>query len=365
MQEATDTASSAQAEKPIKKRKTAAKKGAQQADAEATALESMNDGVKGDAVEVGSSSAPATKKTKAGKAAKKDDAATKADGETTVGKKARKPKASTAQGKEQGTGKTPKGAGPKTSKGKKAVSADMSEKATNDGLPSIEQASLNLLEAAKDSAAGAFKKSEAIVVEPSGGKTEAKGKKRKATEEAPAAEAAKAGGDDATIATTKKKQKKEKSTAEKVVTSIGDRVSSFLGSIGEALGAKSIAEDIAAVAADVAEQKIEEEEKQKGKKSAVAKGRTKAAAPTDKAKETVAAIQAAAIDDEDEWEPDDQTADLIRGFQSDEDDKISGDEGFKEGKALPKLPVKKGLSKKLKDAAGTQKSDEPGVIYVG
>ena len=347
-------------EKPGKKRKTNSVQDIKPTDAIATGTAEAE----GDAVRVEQATTTAAKG-KATKSIKRKDAAPKADIDPAIAGKAVNVRPTKTQKSEKDaaeTSTTPVAAQPKAPKGKKATGKVAVEKADKSSLPSIEQASLNLLEAAKDGAAGAFKKADAIVVEPPRAKSEAKGKKRKATEEMPTTEATRT--EEAASATSKKKQKKEKSTAEKVVTSIGDRVSSFLDSIGEAIGAKSIADDITAVAEDVAEDKVKEEGKGKGKKSTVGKAKAKAGTSAAKAKGGDIAATAAA-DDEDEWEPDDQTADLIKGFVSDEEDKESGDEGFKESKTLPKLPSKKGLSKKLKDAAGLQKADEPGVIYVG
>ena len=226
----------------------------------------------------------------------------------------------------------------------------------DDGMPSIEEASQNLLEAAKDKATGAFKKAEAIVVEQPAQKKEPKGKKRKGAEETdPPATTIE--GDPVASATATKKQKKSKATAGNAVTSIRDRVSSFLSTIGDAVGAKSIADDLPGLAEDAVEAKAEDKKKDKSKASGK-KGKGKVEAPVPEANGD--------DEDEDEWEPDDQTADLIKGFESDEEDQDSGDEGFKDGKSLPKPPRRKDLAKKLKEAnSGSNESDESGVIYVG
>lgn len=68
-------------------------------------------------------------------------------------------------------------------------------------------------------------------------------------------------------------------------------------------------------------------------------------------------------DEDEEIEEDDQTHALLKGFESDGDEEESGDEGFKSGLAIPQLPGKRGLAKKLKDASNN--SDEPGVVYIG
>ena len=238
-----------------------------------------------------------------------------------------------------------------TAKVKKSASKKAPKDSVDGDIPSIEEASKNLLEAAKETAADAFKKTEAVIAAEEAAPKSGKGKKRKATEEANPSTVAEA--EISAPAAVSKKQKKSKSTAEKVVSSISDRVSSFLNTIGDAVGGKSIADDIIGVADDTVEAKAGEKKK----------GTGKVAGKRDKAK-AEPLVEEVNQDEEDEWEPDDQTADLIRGFESDEEDKASGDEGFKEGKALPGMPSKKGLSKKLKDAKSSD-SDEPGVIYVG
>ena len=292
---------------------------------------------------------------------------------TTAGKKGKatkedKPNATAPKTKEPASGK-------KTTKAKASKAKEDSEDASaskqltdsletaiqvapngvEEGMPSIEEASKNLLDAAKEVAAGAFKKAEAIVVEQPAQKKEPKSKKRKATEETDVA-AAVTEADAPSPATTTKKQKKNKATAGSAVTSIRDRVSSFLSTIGDAVGAKSIADDVVGVAEDAVEAKIEDEKKEKSKASG-RKGKGKVETP---------AVEKNGDDgDEDEWEPDDQTASLIRGFsESDGEDEDSGDEGFKDGKALPKPPGK--LTKKLKAAnSGVDNSEESGVIYIG
>ena len=298
-----------------------------------------------------------------------------ADGEpvkTTTSKKGKatkedKPKATAPKPKEPASGKkATKAKATKAKEDSEGASASkqltdsletaiqVAPKGIEDGMPSIEEASKNLLDAAKEVAAGAFKKAEAIDVEQPVQKKEPKGKKRKATEETDVA-AAVTGADAPDPSTATKKQKKSKATAGSAVTSIRDRVSSFLSTIGDAVGAKSIADDVVGVAEDAVESKIED--KKKGKSNASGKkGKGIVETP---------AVEANGDDgDEDEWEPDDLTATLIKGFESDEEDVDSGDEGFKDGKALPKPPRKQDLARKLKDA-NSNKSDESGVLYVG
>lgn len=70
-------------------------------------------------------------------------------------------------------------------------------------------------------------------------------------------------------------------------------------------------------------------------------------------------------DDEDEGDaPDDQTAALLAGFESDGDDvHPPGDAGFKEGSKIPSLPKSK-ATKKLKSIKSAE-NDTPGVVYIG
>jgi nucleolar protein 15 len=75
-------------------------------------------------------------------------------------------------------------------------------------------------------------------------------------------------------------------------------------------------------------------------------------------------------DEDSDDEVDDQTAALLKGFESDgdeEDDKI--EEGYKDGLAIPTIEDNKELSKKkqakLKRAAAFPGQGKPGVVYVG
>jgi nucleolar protein 15 len=75
-------------------------------------------------------------------------------------------------------------------------------------------------------------------------------------------------------------------------------------------------------------------------------------------------------DDDSEDEIDDQTAALLKGFESDgdeEDDKIN--EGYRDGDEIPPIETNEKLSekkkKKLKRAAAYPSEGKPGVVYVG
>ena len=65
-------------------------------------------------------------------------------------------------------------------------------------------------------------------------------------------------------------------------------------------------------------------------------------------------------------EVDDQTAELIKGFESSGDEDASEDEGFEPGKAVPRIPdskkAKRKIQKKLKES---DQPDEPGTVYIG
>ena len=69
--------------------------------------------------------------------------------------------------------------------------------------------------------------------------------------------------------------------------------------------------------------------------------------------------------DESDFEVDDQTLALIKGFESDEEPEATtdGGKGFEPGQELPGLPEGKQIPKKLKNIKSTD--DGPGVVYVG
>lgn len=62
-----------------------------------------------------------------------------------------------------------------------------------------------------------------------------------------------------------------------------------------------------------------------------------------------------------EEEEHDQTLALLKGFDSGDEDQFSGEEIFKQGQNVPKIPKKS--AKKLK--AAKEESEEPGVVFVG
>ncbi|KAJ6030123.1 uncharacterized protein N7446_000814 [Penicillium canescens] len=63
---------------------------------------------------------------------------------------------------------------------------------------------------------------------------------------------------------------------------------------------------------------------------------------------------------------DDQTAALIKGFESSDDEGESGDEGYKEGQPIPKIPDSKKAQRKLaKQQKANGAPEEPGTVYIG
>ena len=145
--------------------------------------------------------------------------------------------------------------------------------------------------------------------------------------------------------------------------------------VGKLIGTnqKSIADDIAEVAEGVI---AEKKAARKGKKAK--KGKQEIADDDDsKANESVLRQsetakenaklppdigdeggegQGSEVDDE----VDDQTAALLKGFESSDEDADSGDEGYTKGASIPKLPAK--TTKELKKIKA---GDEPGTVYIG
>ncbi|KAI4102680.1 MAG: hypothetical protein L6R37_004270 [Teloschistes peruensis] len=177
-----------------------------------------------------------------------------------------------------------------------------------------------------------------------------------------------------------KKQKKSTSTAlDTAKKAVGDFVNSGIEAAAQGVNAvkefasgmenKSIADDITAVAEGAVEEKSKNKRATKAAKPSdekSKKGKGKAKADAEEA--DTPADEDVAFDDEsgedDFEEGDDQTAALIKGFESDGDEaEPSGSAGFEEGAEVPQIPKKKDISKKLK--AAKDDSDGPGVIYVG
>ena len=62
---------------------------------------------------------------------------------------------------------------------------------------------------------------------------------------------------------------------------------------------------------------------------------------------------------------DDQTAALIKGFESSGDEDESGDEGFNPDKPVPKIPDTKKAQKKIAKQQKGDAPEEPGTVYIG
>ena len=161
--------------------------------------------------------------------------------------------------------------------------------------------------------------------------------------------------------------KKQKKSTKRGSSTILDKAESLLNNALDVVtgGQTSILEDVA----ESAEKAIGS--KSKTKKSAVkgtkdAKSALEPTAAEIEAEGGVSLSVASAGKDQeeeenDEWEPEQEIAQLITGFESGSEDEESGDEGFKTGSEVPKLPKQRALTAKERKS----KSDGPGVIYVG
>ena len=155
--------------------------------------------------------------------------------------------------------------------------------------------------------------------------------------------------------------------AKKSAAGASENVGNFIGS-----GQKSIAEDITGVANGV----VDEGKATRRAKSAK-KGEAKAvddettangsvlqqSNPTEE--NSMLSLNVRNEDQEErdseaDGEVDDQTAALLKGFESSDDDAESGDEGYKKGASMPKL-----LAKTTKELKKVKTGDEPGVVYIG
>lgn len=102
--------------------------------------------------------------------------------------------------------------------------------------------------------------------------------------------------------------------------------------------------------------------------SAGKKGASKAKkleVPEESDEEDAEDAQSLPSEGEDERE-DDQTAALIKGFESSGDEDDSGDEGYTPGKPVPKIPDSKKAQKKImKNQKEGNAPEEPGTVYIG
>lgn len=166
-------------------------------------------------------------------------------------------------------------------------------------------------------------------------------------------------------ASKKKKQKKSRSSAvETASNAVGDLLAA---GIEVATKGVNVAKELVsggnnAVVDDIAETAETAENTLNLKSGGGKEKRTKSKKKPAEAQGN-SALAAAEVEEADDVSEDDQVAALIQGFDPDEDEAPSGDEGFKEGQEIPKLPQSMGVSKKLK--AAKENADGPGVIYVG
>ena len=173
-------------------------------------------------------------------------------------------------------------------------------------------------------------------------------------------------------ASSKKKQKKEKAKTK----SIGDTVGGLLSSAAEGANAAraslgglasslmGAAAEIAEGAGDATESAKSVAQKAKGKGKAIAKDVAESSGKTEAAPEADTGADEGTS--ESDAEPDDHTAALLAGFESEGDEAPGSGQGFEEGQKVPGLPEPKAeeLAKKLKDIkAGADEG--AGVIYVG
>ena len=103
-------------------------------------------------------------------------------------------------------------------------------------------------------------------------------------------------------------------------------------------------------------------------KAAATKAKGKGKAAADAVASTVAGPtedQGGKESDSSDSEPDDQTAALLKGFESDGDDEPANEcEAFKEGQPIPDIPKAKDTKKQLKALKSTPET-ESGVVYLG
>ncbi|KAL9125333.1 MAG: hypothetical protein Q9217_005453 [Psora testacea] len=167
----------------------------------------------------------------------------------------------------------------------------------------------------------------------------------------------------------KKKQKKD--ARKSIGKSVGDLVNSGLEAAAES--AHSLRESIGGLTGG-AEKPITNftpevapvlDDATSAVKTAVKKGKGKAKAAADA---IVAATTTTTAEDEgdaSDSEPNDQTAALLKGFESSGDEKDAAEgEGFKEGDPIPSLPNTEDTEKKLKAVNPTPET-EVGVVYLG
>lgn len=132
---------------------------------------------------------------------------------------------------------------------------------------------------------------------------------------------------------------------------------------------KKVAEKPAAKKSKKAETEASPAAKKAAPKKAAAKKTEKKPEPVESDDEE-ADVPAVTIEEESDNEAeDDQTAHLIKGFESSDDEEESG-EGYKQGEPIPQAPDTKKAERKLAKAAAKQARrngppEEPGTVYIG
>ena len=159
----------------------------------------------------------------------------------------------------------------------------------------------------------------------------------------------------------KKKQRTEKAKSKSIGDAVGGLIATAAENARTSLG--GIASSLLGGATEAGET-AGETAKSRAKK---AKGKAKAiASNVAETSSKVGALSPSGDNSEDgsDAEPDDHTAALLAGFESDEDDVHPTDPGFQEGQNLPEIPRAKETIKKLKEMK-EDANEGPGVVYVG
>ena len=153
----------------------------------------------------------------------------------------------------------------------------------------------------------------------------------------------------------KKKQKKQKSK------SVGETVGDMLSEGASVVGgfASNLLGGAAQAVVDVKKSAESSVDSAKGKGTAVA---TNVADSLRKAATNEPPVDIDEDLDESDGEPNDRTAAILAGLESDGDDATSSGPGFQKGYEIPKIPDAKKVTKKGK---ASKTDDGPGVVYVG
>ncbi|KAI4169630.1 MAG: hypothetical protein LQ343_005569 [Gyalolechia ehrenbergii] len=174
----------------------------------------------------------------------------------------------------------------------------------------------------------------------------------------------------------KKQKKARKSVLEVANKAVGAFVESGIEAaaqgvnavkdLASGLGNESVAENFTAVAESAVDEKSKKAKTaaKRASKNDQKSGRSEGKDDAEPAADESGLDDEDEDQDEDNFEEGDQTLALIKGFESEGDDEVNDDEGFKEGMKVPQVPKNKDLTKKLK-AAKDGDEEEAGVIYVG